>query len=109
MRRSLRPSGTTALRVDSRVLQFVSRADQLQLRGQRNYSRWKLLTKGFVVADSSERVQWPRESAEESQRDVAWNERHGPIPGGASILLWPDGLRRSAGDNHGSPGSRKGE
>jgi hypothetical protein len=53
------------------LLKFVSRADQLQLRGQRNYSRWKLLTKGFVAADSPERVQWQQESAEESQRDVA--------------------------------------
>jgi hypothetical protein len=90
MRRRLQPSTITAPPVDSRVLQFVSRADQLQLRGHRNYSRWKLLTKGFVAADSPERGQWQRESAEESQRDVAWNRRHGPIPGGASILPWPD-------------------
>ena len=72
------------------LLKFVSRADQLQLRGQRNYSRWKLLTKGFVAADSPERVQWQRESAEESKRDAAWTRRHGPVPGGASILPWRD-------------------
>jgi hypothetical protein len=72
------------------LLKFVSRADQLQLRGQRNYRRWKLLTKDFVAADSPERVQWQQESAEASQRDVAWNRRHGPIPGGANILPWRD-------------------
>jgi hypothetical protein len=90
MRRSLRPSRTTSPPLDPRVLQFILRADQVQLHGQRNYSRWKLLTKGFVAADSFERLQWQRESPEESQRDVAWNQRHGPVPSGASILTWRD-------------------
>ena len=90
MRRPLQPSRTTAPAADSQVLKFVFRPEQLQLRGQRNYGRWKMLTKGFVGADSRERVQWQNESAEESQRDVAWSRRHGPIPGGASILPWRD-------------------
>jgi hypothetical protein len=50
-----------------------------------------MLTKGFVAADSPERLQWQRESAEESQRDDAWNRRHGPVPDGASILPWHNG------------------
>jgi hypothetical protein len=73
------------------LLKFVSRADNLQLRGHRNYGRWKMLTKGLVAADSSERVRWQEESAEESERDVQWNRRHGPVPGGATILPWRDG------------------
>jgi hypothetical protein len=93
MRRSLRPSRTTSPPLDPRVLQFISRADQLQLRGQRNYSRWKLLTKGFVAADSPERVQWEKKSDEDSRRDAAWNRRHGPVPGGAAILGWRDERR----------------
>jgi hypothetical protein len=86
VRRRLQPSTITAPSVDSRVLQFASRAEQLQLRGQRNYSRWKMLTKGFVIADGPERARWQKEDADESRRDADWNRRHGPIPGGASIL-----------------------
>ena len=71
-------------------------ADQLQLRGQQNYGRWKMLTKGFVAADSPERAQWEREWAEESRRDVAWSRRHGPVPGGASIFPWRDEREDSA-------------
>ena len=74
--------------VGSHVLKFVSRADQLHLRGQRNYGHWKLLTKGFVKADGPERVAWQEETAQESLRDAEWNLRHGPVPGGASVLPW---------------------
>jgi hypothetical protein len=88
MRRQLR-STTTPL-VASDILKFVSRADQLRLRGRRNYDRYMLLAKKVVTADSPERVRWQRESAEESQREVEWNRRHGPIPGGATILPWRD-------------------
>jgi len=45
-----------------------------------------LVTKKFVAPDSPERLRWQKESAEESQRDAAWNRRHGPVPGGARIL-----------------------
>ena len=76
------------------LLKFVSRADQLQLRGQRNYGRWKMFTYGFVAVNGSERHQWERESAEESRWDAAWDCRHGPIPGGASILPWRDESER---------------
>jgi hypothetical protein len=95
MRRRLQPSTITSPPVDSRVLQFVSRADQLQLRGQRNYSRYMLLTKGFVAPDGPERAQWQRESAQDSQRDAEWNQRHGPIPGGARVVTFQP-------DTHGS-------
>jgi hypothetical protein len=94
MRRQLR-SSTTPL-VASDILKFVSRADQLRLRGQRNYNRYMLVTKKFIAADSPERVRWQRESAEESQRDVGWNRRHGPIPGAATILPWRDQHKDSA-------------
>lgn len=73
------------------ILAFVSRAEQLRLRGQRNYSRYMLVTKGFVAGDSLERAQWQKESAEEARYDADWNHRHGPVPGGASVLQWrPD-------------------
>jgi hypothetical protein len=45
-----------------------------------------LFTKGFVGRDSPERALWQKESAEDSKRDAEWNQRHGPVDGGASIL-----------------------
>jgi hypothetical protein len=47
---------------EATVLRFVSRAQQLRLRGRRNYDRYMLFTKGFVKADGPERAQWQRES-----------------------------------------------
>ena len=84
----LRSSTTSASPADSHVLRFVSRAEQLDLRGRRNYDRYMQVTKGFVDPDSPERAEWQRESAEESLRVTEWNERHGPVAGGASILRW---------------------
>lgn len=70
------------------IVKFVSRVEQLRLRGMRNYNRYMLFNKGFVAADGPERRQWEKESAEESVRDAAWSRRHGPVPGGAAILRW---------------------
>ncbi len=80
----------------SQVIEFLSRADLLHLRGRRNYNRYMLVTKKFVAPDSPERLRWHRESAEESRRDDAWNRRHGPIPGGTTILPWRDEHEESA-------------
>ena len=76
------------MRGNGRVVTFVSRAEQLRLRGQRNYDRYMLFTKGFVERDSPERVQWQRESVEDSLRDAEWNRRHGPGAGGAKVLVF---------------------
>ena len=88
MSRQLRLSKTSAPRADLQVLRFISRAEQLELRGQRNYSRYMLIVKGFVAGDSLERAQWHKEDAEESQRDAEWKRRHGPVGGGAGVLQW---------------------
>ena len=71
-----------------KILDFVSRSEQLRLRGQRNYSRYMVVVKRFVAGDSLERAQWHKESAEESKRDAEWNRRHGPVPSGATVLEW---------------------
>jgi hypothetical protein len=52
MRRQLGSSTTTPPPVDSHLLTFVSREEQLRLRGQRNYNRYMLVIKKFVAADS---------------------------------------------------------
>jgi hypothetical protein len=33
--------------MSAKILQFVSRAEQLRLRGMRNFSHWHSITKGF--------------------------------------------------------------
>ena len=88
MPRRIRSSSTTAPPADSQVLRFVSRAEQLELRGRRNYDRYMQVVKRFVEADGPQRAQWQRESAEESAQDAEWNRRHGLVPGGAAILRW---------------------
>ena len=81
-------SGCRETPMAAKVIQFVSRAKLLQLRGWRNYSRFKQLTNGLVAADSPERLGWHRESAEEEVRDAEWNRRHGETDGGAKILFF---------------------
>lgn len=83
-----RPSTIAAEAVDSQVLKFVYRAEQLRLRGQRNYSRYMRITKRLVDPDGPERAQWRKEDAQESVQDAGWNQRHGLVPGGAAILRW---------------------
>jgi hypothetical protein len=86
MSRQKRSTSTPAPPVDSHALKFVSRAEQLRLRGQRNYSRYMLVVKKFVKSDSLERAQWQKEFDEEDVWDAEWNKRHGLVPGGARIL-----------------------
>ena len=70
----------------ARIVRFISRTEQLRLRGNRNFGRYKSLTHGLVEPDGPERRQWQRESADEDIRDIEWNRRHGKIEGGAKIL-----------------------
>ena len=70
----------------SRIVRFISRTEQLRLRGNRNFGRYKSLTHGLVEPDGPERRQWQQESADEDIRDIEWNLRHGKIDGGAKIL-----------------------
>jgi hypothetical protein len=86
--------------MSAKILQFVSRSEQLRLRGQRNYSRYMLFTKKFVEADGPERAEWHRETAAESKRDAEWNRRHGPVPSGASVLQWRHDSQATREERH---------
>jgi hypothetical protein len=82
--------------VESPVLRFVSRAEQLQVRGRRNFDRYMRVIKKYVAADGPRSAQWQKESAEDAMWDAEWNKRHGPVPGGARILHWRhEGEQRS--------------
>jgi hypothetical protein len=88
MPRQIRSTSTTAPPADSHALRFVFRAEQLRLRGQRNHSRYMFIVKGFVDPNGPERAQWRKEDVQESVQDAEWNERHGPVPGGARVLMF---------------------
>jgi len=90
MTRQKPSSRNTESQLKSQVIEFLSRADLLHLRGRRNYNRLHAGHQEFVAPDSPERLRWQREAADESERDVSWNRRHGPVPGGATILPWRD-------------------
>ena len=66
-------SSTAAPSTDSHVLKFVSRAEQLQLRGRRNYDRYMRVIKKYVAFDSPVHAQWQKESAEDAVWDAEWN------------------------------------
>jgi len=70
----------------ARIVRFISRWEQLRLRGHRDFSRYMKLTKGLVQPDGPERRRWQEEAAEEAVQDTAWNRRHGRIEGGADML-----------------------
>lgn len=72
----------------AKILPFVSRSEQLRLRSWRDYSRYMLVVKGFVAADSLERAQWQKEYAKDARRDAEWKLRHGPVGGVAKVLVW---------------------
>ena len=90
MSRQKRSTRTTAPPADSHVLKFVSRAEQLQLRGRRNFDRYMRVVKNYVSFDGPKHAQWQKESAEDAMWDAVWKKRHGPVPGGARILPWQD-------------------
>jgi hypothetical protein len=79
----------------ARIVRFISRAEQLRLRGNRNFGRYKRLTHGLVEPDGPERLQWQRESADEEIRDAEWNLRHGRVEGGAEILRFKQVAERA--------------
>ena len=70
------------------ILQFVSRAEQLRLRGGRNFARFMMFNSGRVAASSPERCKWLAEDADERCQDATWAQRHGPVHGGAIVVVF---------------------
>ena len=52
------------------------------------YGELLAVIKKYVSFDGPERAQWEKESAEDAMWDAEWNKRHGPVPGGATVLQW---------------------
>jgi hypothetical protein len=70
------------------VLPFVSRARALELRGQRRFGAFMSRSGPYNHPDERERARLERQRAKEDRWDEEWKLRHGPVPGGAVILLF---------------------
>jgi hypothetical protein len=72
--------------VPAKILQFVSRGEQVRIRGWRNYAHWKSITKGLELFGPEERHRLFRQQAEHERADRAWIQRHHPMAEGAIVL-----------------------
>jgi len=79
----------TVLIAKATVLTFVSRGEQLRLRGQRNFSHWHRITKGLEPFGPAERKRLFQRQAEDEAKDRAWAQRHHPLQGGGIVVLFP--------------------
>ena len=78
MSRQKRSVSIPAAPADTHVLKFVSRAEQLYLRGRRNFDRYMRVIKKYVAFDGPKHAQWQKESAEDAVWDAEWNKASWP-------------------------------
>ena len=93
-------TGEQGPNTDCRIRRFQSRADQLRARGIRNFGRFMTKTGPYTHPDPQERARLEREQIQDQQDDRDWNRRHGPVPGGASILQWRHDSRATSEEQH---------
>lgn len=68
----------------ARILKFVSRAEQLRLRGLRNFSQWQ--TDNGEPLTPRERIALVQRKVDDERDDQQRALRHGPRPGGGIVL-----------------------
>jgi hypothetical protein len=78
----------------AKIIPFVSRSEQLRLRGMRNFSHWHLITKGLEPFGPAERKRLFQQQAEDEAKDRAWTQRHHPLPEGGVVLSFQSRERR---------------
>jgi hypothetical protein len=71
----------------AQIFKFVSRAEQLHLRGMRNYCRWNRIIRNRATED--ERSQWNDDTYADRKADAEWAKDHGPVEGGAWVARFP--------------------
>jgi hypothetical protein len=72
--------------MSAKILEFVSRSEQVRQRGWRNYAHWKRITKGLELFGPEERHRLFQQQAEHERTDRAWVQQHHPIGEGAIVL-----------------------
>jgi hypothetical protein len=68
------------------IFRFVSRGEQVRLRGLRNYAHWLRITKGHETLSPAARKRLFEQQAEDEAKDREWVQRHHPLPGGGVVL-----------------------
>jgi hypothetical protein len=68
----------------TRILKFISRAEHLAWRARWKAGRWVIRSPTPAFRDSI-----LRQDEEYRQADATWELNHGPISGGARVLLFP--------------------
>ena len=79
--------------MSAKILKFISRGEQLRLRGMRNFSHWHAITKGLEPFGPAERHRLFLRQAEDEAKDRAWVQRHYPL--GESAVILPFEARRA--------------
>jgi hypothetical protein len=72
--------------MSAKILQFISRAEQLQRRGRASFDRWHRINNGLEPFGPHERHRIFQQHAENERKDREWAMRHAPGPDGAVVL-----------------------
>jgi hypothetical protein len=70
----------------AKILRFVSRSEQLRLRGMRNFTHWNRVKFGLEPFGPAERHRLFLRQAEDEAKDRAWAQRHHPLAEAAVVL-----------------------
>src|SRR5262249_49707798 len=81
------------------ILKFVSRGEQLRLRGMRNFAHWNRIRLGQEPFGPNERSRLFHRQAEDEAKDRAWVQRHHPLPESANVLRFPAREKESRDDS----------
>jgi hypothetical protein len=73
----------------ARILKFVSRTDQLRMRGIGKWGRFLTKSGPYSSPHPCHRARLQHERVECSAQDAEWGRRHGSIPGGGLVLEFP--------------------
>lgn len=94
--------------MSAQVFTFVSRGDQVALRGMRNFAQWNHIRLGIEPCTPQQSRQITAKQAEDRARDKDWARRHHPLPEGVSILTFKSDRFTTGGLDTSSHGTTRG-
>lgn len=86
------------------ILRFIARRTQVRLRQVHQVAQFVNRYGQFVQPGPTDVARLATEQLEHEQRDHDWNRRHGPIPGGAQVVRFPQHHQPSPATNVGTRG-----
>jgi hypothetical protein len=85
------PSGCRRSDTVATVLKFISRGEQVRLRGLRNFAQWNRIRLGIDPFGPDERSRLFHRQAKDEAKDRTWAQRHHPLPEGSVVLPFTAG------------------